>query len=107
MKKTFLTLVALICAVALQAQVNFTPMRNNARVLSYRAPQVPLDTTTLDARFNSFTPSYLIFPNQALNEAQAAALVKELGIDKQSFAAGDNAKNLHFVLIGPHLHNAL
>lgn len=88
MKKTFFTLVALICAVALQAQVNFTPMRNNARVLSYRAPQVSLDTTTLDARFSSFTPSYLIFPNQALNEAQAAALVKELGIDKQSFAAG-------------------
>lgn len=28
-------------------------------------------------------------------------------VEAQSFAAGDNAKNLHFVLIGPHLHNAL
>ena len=28
-------------------------------------------------------------------------------VEAQSFAAGDNAKNLYFVLIGPHLHNAL
>ena len=38
MKKAFFTLLTLICAVALQAQMNFTPMRGNARVLAYRAP---------------------------------------------------------------------
>lgn len=88
MKKAFFTLLTLICAVALQAQMNFTPMRGNARVLSYRAPMTPLDTTNLDARFSSFAPSYLIFPNQAVDASGAAALVAQLGIDKQSFATG-------------------
>ncbi len=88
MKKAFFTLLSLICALALQAQMNFTPMRGNARVLSYRAPMTPLDTTNLDARFSSFAPSYLIFPNQAVDASGAAALVAQLGIDKQSFATG-------------------
>lgn len=93
MKKTFFTLVALICAITLQAQVNFTPMRNNARVLSYRAPQVPLDTTNLDARFSSFAPSYLIFPNQAVDAAGATQLIRELGIDRQDFVVGISVFN--------------
>ena len=83
MKKTLVTLVALVCAVALQAQMKFAPMRDNANVLTYRAPMAVLDTTNLDERFNSFAPFYVIYPNQAVDENGAVALVKELGIDKQ------------------------
>ena len=97
MKKKALNLLSLICLMALVSfsatAQTFTPMRGNARVLSYRTPMVPLDSAHLDVRFNSFAPSYLIFPNQAVDAAGAASLVAQLGINKQDFATGVSVFN--------------
>ena len=63
--------------------IKLSPMRGNEKVLMYRTRPAALDTTNLDGRLSSFTPLYLIYPNQPVDEAQALALVKELGIDAQ------------------------